>query len=68
MSIRNPPPKTAEASRLIETVKMEFERLESVLNGLIPHSGPGQRERALALTNLEQSSMWATKAILEAQS
>lgn len=45
-------------SRLINEMKSAFESVEQYLK-LIK-----SREMALALTNLEQASMWATKAIV----
>ena len=57
--IRNPQPNDAQGKRIADT-KDACEALERVLLTL-----PSNRERALALTNLEQASMWATKAILE---
>jgi hypothetical protein len=59
--IQNPAP-TPQQIVQINALKGEFVAVERVLLDL-----PGNRERALALTNLEQASMWATKAILEGQ-
>lgn len=60
MTIRNPAP-TPEQTTAINAIKHEFCNLEALLLSQVPSN----RERSLALTNLEQASMWATKAILE---
>ena len=42
----------------IETLRMEFTKLHLLIEEFVPTS----RERAVALTNLEQAAMWAVKA------
>ena len=36
----------------------------STLHELVTELAPGTRERAIALTNLEESGMWAIKAVV----
>ena len=43
----------------INEVRDNFEKINYLLTELLPES----REKSLALTNLEQSSMWAIKSI-----
>lgn len=45
-------------AKLIVELKERFEKVEEILLKV------KSREMSLALTNLEQSSMWATKAIV----
>lgn len=58
MSIRTPAPDATQAAG-IEATKQLFENVEAQLLTL-----PSNRERSLALTKLEEASMWATKAII----
>lgn len=51
-------PLTETEQRLIENVKQAAFRLDILLNDL-----PPSREKSLAMTNLEQAVMWATKAL-----
>jgi len=51
-------PLNEENSKLIVEIKDAFEAVEKLL--LLVKS----REMSIALTNLEQSSMWATKAVV----
>lgn len=60
MPIRSAEP-SAEARKTIQETKDVFAAVEATILATIPNS----RERALALTNLEQASMWATKALCE---
>ena len=46
----------------VEKIKDAAQVLESLINGAGTRALPTQREAALALTNLEQAVMWATKA------
>lgn len=50
------------AREQIEQIKDAAERLEQLIGGAGTRSLPEQRAAALAMTNLEQSVMWATKA------
>lgn len=61
--IENPTPTNEIVKSLITGLKKQAQALESIIIETIPAS----RERSLALTNLEQASMWTTKAVLEAQ-
>lgn len=45
--------------QLIEDIRISAKKFEESIRALCPQS----REASLALTNLEQSVMWATKAI-----
>lgn len=58
-SMTNIPP-TAEQVRRIEIVRVAAKDLASVVIDLIHDS----RERAVALTQLEDATMWAVKAIV----
>lgn len=58
MSIRTPAPDATQVAG-IEATKQLFENVEAQLLTL-----PSNRERSLALTKLEEASMWATKAII----
>ena len=52
-----------DAQLIIEQTRASFADLER----RILHEIPENRERSLALTNLEQAAMWATKACLTGQ-
>lgn len=45
--------------KLLDRLSTEFEYLDEVITRFVPVG----RRRALALTNLEQAAMWASKAV-----
>lgn len=49
---------SVESSALIVAVKEKAEEMEALMSQI------KSREMSLAMTNLEQSTMWATKAIV----
>lgn len=53
---------THENEHLVNDLKNEFKMIYHTLLKI-----DSNRERALAISNLEQASMWATKAICKAQ-
>lgn len=50
---------TEEAAGKAETVRMEFTKLHTLISETLPKT----RETSVALTNLEQSAMWAIKSL-----
>lgn len=53
----------AEEQELIEQIKDAAERLENLFGDYKFRGGRNVREMSLAQTNLEQSVMWAVKAV-----
>lgn len=51
---------TPESVEAITAVRLAMKNLRDLMNERIPSS----RERSLAITKLEESSMWANKAIV----
>ncbi len=68
MAIHAPAPnETGQAS--IQELKRRFHDLDQAIADILVKGDPqnrGSREVALARTNLEQASMWATKALCHA--
>ncbi|CEA05815.1 hypothetical protein BN1050_02665 [Metalysinibacillus saudimassiliensis] len=57
-NFRYHPPKEGQAEKY-ELIRNEAKHLAELIAGLCP----GSREKALALTNLEQATMWANASI-----
>lgn len=57
-NFRYHPPKEGQAEKY-ELIRNEAKHLAELIAGLCPNS----REKALALTNLEQATMWANASI-----
>lgn len=49
-----------EGRKKLDTLRQAFKTTSSILRELAPQS----RELSLAITNLEQSAMWAIKAVV----
>lgn len=53
---------TEESLDIMQKLRVAFKELDDLLS-IIPHS----RERALAITKLEESAMWANKGVVATQ-
>lgn len=62
-NLTNHPPKDAFLVDLFEDIRNNAKRFGHVVD----HAAPECREKSLALTNLEQSVMWAVAAIARHQ-
>ena len=60
---REPNPERPEQAEGLARVRQTAKNFRDVLNATVPAAG---REKALALTNLEQALMWAERAVVPA--
>lgn len=60
---RNHPPKNDEVAQTFENITLAFTTIAGMLDDVLPPS----REASLAITNLEQASMWAKAAVARNQ-
>ncbi len=59
----NHPPENDEIATKLDDITTEFVIMAKMLNRTLPES----REKALAITNLEQCSMWSKAAVARNQ-
>lgn len=55
-SVSNP---SEDMTTRMNTLRMEFQRVLNIIETIVPNN----RERSLAITKLEEASMWANKSI-----
>jgi len=59
----NHPPQSDDIAARLDSLTAEFTIMAKMLNAVLPEG----REKALALTNLEQCSMWSKAAVARNQ-